>query len=154
MSEPLIWIHGDCLDPRSPALRRWPNARRIFVFDEAILDRYRVSFKRIVFLYESLLEIEGIEIHRGETVRVLLDAAAETGVARLVTTESVAPGFRRTVRRLEIEGPLPVEVIPPDPFLTLARGEDDRLDLKRFSRYWQAVKGRALSLNRSLDELM
>lgn len=154
MSEPLIWIHGDCLDPRSPALRRWPTARRLFVFDDAILDRYRVSFKRIVFLYESLLEIEGIEIRRGSTVPVLLAAAAETGATRLVTIESVAPGFRRTVRRLEIEGPLTVEVVPPDPFVALSQGEDDRLDLKRFSRYWQVVKGRALSLNRSLDELI
>jgi hypothetical protein len=154
MSEPLIWIHGDCLDPRSPVLRRWPTARRLFVFDDAILDRYHVSFKRIVFLFESLLEIEGIEIHQGSTVPVLLAAAAEANTSRLVTIGSVAPGFRRMVRRLETEGPLTVEVVPPEPFVALSRGEDDRLDLKRFSRYWQVVKGRALSLNRSLDELI
>jgi hypothetical protein len=153
MREPLIWIHGDCLDPRSSVLQRWPTARRLFVFDDEILDRYRVSFKRIVFLYESLLEIEGIEIRRGETVSVLLEAAAESDTSRLVTIESVAPGFRRMVQRLKTEGPLTVEVISPEPFISLARGEADRLDLKRFSRYWQAVKGRALSLNRSFDEL-
>ena len=33
------------------------------------------------------------------------------------------------------------------------KGEAGRLDLKRFSRYWQPLKRRALSLNRSFDEL-
>lgn len=146
MSEPLIWIHGDCLDPQSPILRRWPRARRLFVFDDAVLDRYKVSFKRIVFLYESLLEIDGIEIHRGGTVPTLLSAASESGTSHIATVESVAPGFQRTVRHLEHEGALRVEVVPPTPFVHLSRSEEDTLDLKRFSRFWQMVKNRALSL--------
>ena len=152
MSEPLIWIHGDCLAPQSPVLRRWPTARRLFVFDDTILDRDRISFKRIVFLYESLLELDGIEIHRGSAVSVLIAAAIEAGTSRIATIESVDPDFQQTVRRLELEGPLKVEIVPAAPFVPLSRVEEDRLDLKRFSRFWQNIRGRALSLSGSPEE--
>lgn len=145
MSDPLIWIHGDCLDPQSPVLRRWPKARRLFIFDDTVLDRDRVSFKQIVFLFESLLEIEDIEILRGGTVPLLLAAAGETGASVVATIESLSPDFRQTVQRLEREQSVKVELIPPVPFVALSQEEELQLDLKRFSRFWQRIKGRALS---------
>lgn len=147
MSEPLIWIHGDCLNPHSPVLKRWPKARRIFVFDDTTLDGNEVSFKRIVFQYESLLEIEGIEIQRGKTVPILLSAALESGASCIATIESVSPGFGQTVQSLKREGSVTVELVPPSPFVSLTREEEARLDLKRFSRFWQSVKKRALEVD-------
>jgi hypothetical protein len=42
-------------------------------------------------------------------------------------------------------------VLAAEPFLKLSASEADRLDLKRFSRFWQAIKGHALNLNQSFD---
>jgi hypothetical protein len=143
-AKPLVWIHGDCLDPRSPALTAFPEAPRVFVFDEALLEDYGISFKRIVFLYECLLEIEGIEIRRGDVAEELAAAAEETGCSRIVTVESVAPRFRRFVERLRQEKGFSVEVLPLEPFVPLDEEEEAALDLARFSRYWRTVSGRAM----------
>lgn len=147
-------MHGDSLDPNGPALSSCPEAPRVFVFDDEVMERYRISLKRIVFIYECLLEIEGIEVRRGGVAAELAAAAVEYGARRIITVESVAPRFARICQELRERYRLPVEVLPLEPFIGLARGEAERLDLKRFSRYWQPLKRRALSLNRSFDELI
>jgi hypothetical protein len=154
MSGVLVWIHGDCLDPQGPAIKAHPDRPRVFVFDDRVIERYRVSLKRIVFIYECLLEIEGIEIRRGEIVSELVAAAAEHEARIVVTVESVAPRFASICQELRRRHGLVVEVLPLEPFVSMAKGEAERLDLKRFSRYWQPIKRRALSLNRSFDELI
>jgi hypothetical protein len=121
-----------------------------------LLERYRISLKRIVFIYECLLEIEGIEIRRGEIVSELAAAAARARSARsdcngrerrtavcpnLSANCGVGIGWRSRCCRSSHSSVWPA-------------GEAERLDLKRFSRYWQPLKRRALSLNRSFDELI
>jgi hypothetical protein len=142
MTTPLIWLHGDCLDPHGPALEAYPDAHAVFVFDDALLAEYQLSFKRIVFLYECLLEIPRAEIRKGDVPTQLALASAAHGCTRIATTESVAPRFRAIASALRTTHNLPVEIIPLVPFIELARGE--RLDLKRFSRYWSAVSRRAM----------
>ena len=151
MSNALIWIHGDCLNPHSPALQAHPDEPRVFVFDDAVLARYQVSLKRIAFLYECLLEIPRIEIRQGNVVAELAAAAREHGCTRIVTAESVAPRFAQLRATLQREHSLPVEVIALEPFVELSSSEQARLDLKRFSRYWNPIKAKALSLNQSFD---
>lgn len=148
MSEVLVWVHGDCLRPGNPALTGHPEAPRVFVFDERVIARYRLSLKRIVFIYECLLEIDGISIRRGDVAAELAEAARESGARRIVTMESVAPGMARIRERLRRDYGLPVEMLSEEAFAGIDRRE--RLDLKRFSRYWQPLKRRAMSLNHSL----
>lgn len=144
----LIWINEDCLHPNSPALRLHPNAPRVFVFDETISD---VSLKRIAFQYECLLEIPNIEIRKGAMVEQLIEAVREHECARIVTTSSVAPNVARVIDRLQKSHKLFVTIIATEPFLELTANEIERLDLKRFSRFWNVVKRRVLSLNQSFD---
>ena len=151
MNDVLVWIHGDCLNPHSPALQAHPDAPRVFVFDDAVLARYQVSLKRIAFLYECLLEIPRIEIRRGKVVAELANAAREHDCTRIVTVESVAPRFARIGKALQREHNLSVEALPLEPFVELSAQETARLDLKRFSRYWNPLKAKALSLNQSFD---
>jgi hypothetical protein len=150
MSKVMVWVHGDSLRPGSAALAKHPEARRVFVFDDRVIEGYRLSLKRIVFIYESLLEIEGIEIRRGDVAAELAEAARESGVTRIVTTESVAPGFARISERLRRDYRLELEVLTEEPFAGIGKAESERMDLKRFSRFWQPIKSRALNLNRSL----
>jgi hypothetical protein len=151
MSDALVWIHGADLNPHSPALTAHPDAPRVFIFDDVVIERYQLSLKRIAFIYECLLEIPRVEIRKGELVAELVEAAREHRCQRIVTTASVAPRFARLCARLKREYALPVEVMPLEPFVELTSSESARLDLKRFSRYWNPLKAKALSLNQSFD---
>jgi hypothetical protein len=144
----LIWVNEDCLHPNSPALQASPNAPRVFVFEDS---SPRMSLKRIVFQYECLLEIPNIEIRKGEVVAELTEAAREYGCNRIVTTASVAPSFTKIVAALQREPQLSVTVLTTEPLLELTASEFDNLDLKRFSRFWNAIRRRAMSLNQSFD---
>lgn len=129
----VVWVHGDCLRPGNPALAAAPGAPAIFVFDDALLDTYAVTLKRLVFLYECLLELP-VTIRRGDVAEQVLAFAHDHGAERILTTPSPAPRFLEIGQRLDAE--LPVTVVPEVPFLAY----DGHLDLRRFSRYWKVAQ--------------
>ena len=139
----LVWVHDDGLDPSGPALVAHPDAPALFVFDEAFLRESGASFKQVVFLYECLLEMPRVRILRGDLVESILAVARETGSDRVATTDSASPRIASLCERLR-DGGLEVEVLQRPLFVDLDAGEDEKLDLKRFSRYWKAVKRRAM----------
>ncbi|MEN9228983.1 MAG: hypothetical protein Q6L50_08610 [Gloeomargarita sp. GMQP_bins_120] len=128
--KPLIWVHGDSLSPTNPALLAYPGAPAVWVWDEQLLREWRLSRKRLVFLYECLLELP-VEIRRGEVVAEIRAAAYEKGAAKVVTTASPSPRFKQFCQALTQEFDLEVlpvpALVPPLP----------QADLKRFSRYWK-----------------
>ena len=130
---PLLWIHGDVLSPENPAFAAYPGAPAIFVWDDDLLAQGQISIKRVLFLYECLLELP-VEIRRGDVAGEVLGFAEDRGVRRVVTVESVSPRFAQIRRK--IEHFLPVEVLPLPPFVEY---EGD-FDLKRFSRYWRKAE--------------
>jgi hypothetical protein len=131
--KPILWIHGDCLSPYNPALKAYPNTPAVFVWDEALLDQWQISFKRIVFLYECLLELP-VTIRRGEIAVEIARFAIEHQADCIVTTESPGPRFKAICKGLRQVTRL--EVLPVEPFLSY-KGQ---LDLKRFSRYWSVAE--------------
>jgi deoxyribodipyrimidine photo-lyase len=138
MQRPIVWVHGDCLSPHHPGLAAYPGAPAIFVWDEELLAALRISLKRIVFIYECLLELP-VTIRRGDVAAEVLAFAGEQRADGIVTSDSPAPRFRRIRERLETV--LPVRVMPLEPFVRAPQ----RVDLARFSRYWQAIQAEALS---------
>lgn len=138
----VVWVHGDMLNPNHPALVQNPDAPALFVWDDALLLEYQLSFKRVVFIYECLLELP-LVIRRGDPAAEVLRFAAENGAARIVTGVSVSPRFTRlcaSIRRGLPEGGR-LDLAAEPPFVTVA----EPLDLKRFSRYWQRVRDVALN---------
>ena len=134
MSKEIIWVHGDSLSPTNPALETYPNSPAIFVWDDELLDAYNISLKRVVFLYESLLELP-VTIRRGDVATEVLRFAAEHNANTVITTESPAPRFHTIARRINREiGKLRVHRLPA----FVESGES--IDLKRFSRYWRVAK--------------
>ncbi len=138
-TRPVVWIHGDCLSPSGPALRAHPGAPALFVWDDALVSAWGLSLKRIVFIYECLLELP-VAIRRGDVVEELLAFAIEHEADHIVTTASPSPRFRAMCDQLTQQ--LPVEVLPVPPFVT-APGA---LDLKRFGRYWRVVEAATMRL--------
>lgn len=148
-SSVLVWIHEECLNPFSPALQAHPNASRVFVFDENASQQ--TSLKRLVFQYECLLEIPNIEIRKGDIAEQLTLAAQEHNCSHIVTTAAVAPNLQAICTQLQREANLALSILTPEPFVELSAATAKQLDLKRFSRYWQAIKRQALSLNQHFD---
>ena len=142
MSDAIVWVHIDSLSPTNPALTANTDAPAVFVFDDSYLTARKFSLKRIVFIYECLLEMN-VTIRRGDTAAQVLGFAQEHGATRIITTESVDPHLKaiyESVRKGQPEGSR-LEFAPVEPFAAI---DNSRLDLKRFTRYWGAVKHLAL----------
>ncbi|NJL55294.1 deoxyribodipyrimidine photo-lyase [bacterium] len=141
LNKAVVWVHGDVLSPYGPALSAEPDAPAVFVWDDALLTEWRISLKRIAFIYECLLELP-VTIRRGDVAAEVAAFAQSHGAGRIVTAESPSPRFRDLCRAISHAMPSGsrLEVLRVEPFVA----HDGPLDLKRFSRYWQAVKDDAM----------
>lgn len=137
MNNTIVWVHADNLSPYNPALQVNPDAPAIFVWDEQLLNDLQISLKRIVFIYECLLELP-VSIYRGDVVTEVAAFARSHGANRIVTAESPSPLFRQYCRAISQTMPSGsrLEVVKTEPFINY----DGKMDLKRFSRYWQVAK--------------
>ncbi|NOK58870.1 MAG: hypothetical protein GFH27_549301n102 [Chloroflexi bacterium AL-W] len=129
----VVWVHGDCLNPEGPALQLHPDAPAIWVWDDALLDQWQISLKRIVFIYECLLELP-VVIRRGDVAAEVVAFAEEHGAQTIATTESPGPRFRAICK--DIGRSARVQTLPVEPLINY----DGHLDLKRFSRYWRVAE--------------
>ncbi|MBD2774745.1 hypothetical protein [Iningainema tapete] len=133
MSQPIIWVHGDCLSPQNPALQEYPNAPAIWVWDDALIEEWQLSLKRLTFIYECLLELPVI-IRRGNVAQEVLAFAQEHNANKVITAESPSPRFDAICD--EIERSVELEALEVEPFFDY----DGYIDLKRFSRYWKVAE--------------
>lgn len=86
-----VWITAESLGDDDPALAAHPGLPVVFVFDEALLARLRLSGKRLVFLAEGLAELatrRDLQVLRGDPVEAL-------GGGGVATTFAPVPGWRR-----------------------------------------------------------
>ncbi len=127
----VIWVHGDNLNPESQVWQEFPEAPALWVWDDDLLQAWRISFKRVVFIYECLLELP-VEIRRGNVVQELSQFVNQHQASQIITSPSPSPRFRDICQQL----PTPVDIIPELEFVSLPNS----VDLKRFSRYWRVAK--------------
>ena len=135
MKKPIVWVHGDCLSPKNPALQEYPDAPAIWVWDNALLEEWKISLKRIVFIYECLLELP-VTIRRGDVAAQVMAFAKEHGADGVAVAESPSPRFKMICNAIEATSLLEIEVWSSDPFVNY----DGYIDLKRFSRYWRVAQ--------------
>lgn len=133
-NETIVWVHTDALSPENSALTRFANAPALFVWDDDWLVQEQISMKRIMFIYEALLELP-VEIRRGNVAAEVVKFADEHGATAVATTDSPDPRFHHHARKINAKvEQLQVYKVPP--FIDTA----ERLDLKRFSRYWRTAQ--------------
>ena len=101
----IVWIHGDVLSPYGPALQSAPDAPAIFVWDDALLNQWQISLKRITFIYECLLELP-VVIRRGDVAEQVTQFALEHDARRILTAESPSPRFRTICRSIADSMPI------------------------------------------------
>jgi hypothetical protein len=129
----VVWIHGDCLRPTNPALLACPGAPAILCWDDDLLRQWRISLKRLTFIYECLLELPVI-IRRRDVATQVLAFADDHGASRVVTSPSPSSRFSRIKKAIERR--IPVEVLEEEPFLDTSA----EFDLRRFYRFWRRAE--------------
>ncbi|MCW2810343.1 MAG: deoxyribodipyrimidine photolyase [Friedmanniella sp.] len=94
----VTWLTAESLGSGDPALAAEPDRPAVFVFDEPLLRRLRLSSKRLVFLAETLGELaqeRPLEVRRGAPV-------TELAGRRLATTYAPVPGWARRAGALDV----------------------------------------------------
>jgi deoxyribodipyrimidine photo-lyase len=89
-----VWLTAESLGRADPALAAHPDLPAVFVFDEPLLARLRLSGKRLVFLAEALAEL-GAEVRLG-------DPREELAGRPLAATWTYVPGWKRRAARLDV----------------------------------------------------
>ncbi len=89
-----VWLTAESLGTDDPALVAHPDLPAVFVFDEPLLARLRLSGKRLVFLAEALAGL-GAEVRLGEP-------RTELRGRPLATTWTYVPGWRRRSAALDV----------------------------------------------------
>ena len=139
-SKHLVWLHGASLSPTDTALTERPDAPVIFVFDRPFLETHRISFARLQFMFEGVLEAIAGREHRvcvGVQAEEIIRYAREINATSVHTTDIPSPELDRTLNALEDAG-LEVVVYTPDR-LTTFQGR-----VKRFSAFWKQVEREVL----------
>lgn len=131
MTQPLLWIHSDSLT-RGVLPAAIPA---VFVFDDEQIEYEEWTLKRVAFLFECLLEIPNLNIHRGPAAQILAGELAAQRCSHIVTVDSPDPWIRATIRTLQQIAH--VEVLSAPGFVDVPGRP---LDLKRFARYWKRVE--------------
>jgi len=155
LKAPVLWIHAEALGPANAALRTHPQRPAVFVFDPAAAEEEPWGLKRLVFIYECLLELP-VTIRAGDPVTQLLAFVARCGADGVVTTRAVDPRLRAITARLAERVPLavlePEPLLPADPEpagVGLASAtQAGEPDLRRFSRYWRWAEPRIWGASR------
>ena len=94
----LVWLTAESLGTAEPALAAHPDLPVVFVFDEPLLARLRLSAKRLIFLAETLAELGGerdLTVHVGDPTEVLAGRP-------LAATYAPVPGWARRAATLEV----------------------------------------------------
>ena len=93
-----VWLTAESLSDRDPASAVFTELPIIFVFDEPLLSRLRLSANRLRFLSESLADLASrrdVQVWRGDPVEVLRGK-------RLATTFAPVPGWKSRAAHLDI----------------------------------------------------
>ncbi len=136
----ILWIHADHLSPYHPIWKIAPDAPAIFVWDEALLHDWRISLKRIAFIYECLLELP-VTIRRGTVATEVVAFCNEHAATRILTPASPSPRHQHICDTIRQQLPdVQLDIVPETPFIAYT----DKTDLKRFYRFWSVVRDSAL----------
>ncbi len=93
-----VWLTAESLGDDDPALDAHPELPVVFVFDAPLLERLRLSGKRLVFLTECLADLA----QRREVEVLLGDPVEALQGRRLAATYAPVPGFARRSAELDV----------------------------------------------------
>lgn len=142
MNPPLLWLHEEALSMTHPIFKTAPHGTKaVFIWDDDYFRQAHYSLKRLVFIYETLLELP-IDILYGNTQSVIRECAPSA----LYIPATVNPSLKEIIRSLEEIAC--VHVVQDDPFVTLKKP----MEFRRFFQYWNKAQKTAFLPNGGLTE--
>ncbi len=134
MSE-VIWLHEDALSATHPVWRAAPDGSPcIHVWDNAYLQAQDYSLKRLVFLYETLLELP-LEIIAADTLVFWRNHPA----AHIWVPETPNPWVQAILASL-----CEIKQVTPVPATSLVQLPEP-LRATRFHHYWKQVQAQLIA---------
>ena len=92
----VTWLTAESLGTGDPALAADPDRPAVFVFDEPLLRRLRLSGKRLVFLAETLIELaqhRPLEVRRGSPTAELAAGSSRRRTRPSLVGRGAPPGL-------------------------------------------------------------
>jgi len=139
MSRPIIWVHEDALRQSHPVFSKAGAAQAIFVWDNDYFKSQDYTVKRLLFIYECLLEMD-VTIIEGQTAAVLSDLSQ--GVIH--TAKTLNPYFKAIIKDLRETSE--VHITPDDLFSQVPYDAD----MGRFFRFWNKARKSMMKPNAGL----
>jgi deoxyribodipyrimidine photo-lyase len=93
-----VWMTAESLGDRDPAAAAHPDVPVVFVFDEPLLRRLRLSVNRLVFLAQSVADLgtrREVQLWLGDPIEVLQGR-------RLAATFAPVPGWKSRASHLDV----------------------------------------------------
>ena len=131
MSRSLIWVHEDALSQSHPVFSAAGDEHvALFVWDNEYFQSQNYTVKRLLFIYECLLEMD-VQIIKGNTAEVLSDFCE----GQIYTAYTPNPYFLDIIEKLRTSSSR-VTMIEGEPFSQI----DSDVPMGRFFQFWN--KGR------------
>jgi hypothetical protein len=126
----IVWLHDDCLRINHPVFLIAPNdSSIIYIWDNNYLKDANYSFKRLVFLYETLCELP-LKIIFGDTLVTLSDCIN----TNIFTPSTNNLFYLEIIKQVDLIKNL--TVVPDNMFVDIDINED----FQRFSQYWKKAR--------------
>jgi len=140
MTQSLIWLHGDALRRNHPVFEKAPTeCDAVYIWDNAYLQQTLYSLKRLIFLYETLCELE-VEIVKSDMDYYLQTHPAQT----IYMPSSPDPLLKKIAQRLAQEKNL--VLVAEEAFVNIELSYQCR----RFFHYWSKAEKTAFKHNADL----
>jgi hypothetical protein len=137
MPKCLILIHPEALRADHPVFKfSTGDTQSIFVWDEKLFKELNYSMKRLIFIYESLIELP-VDIIHGSTFEMITACNPE----KILIPSTHNPVLNEYYQALRSIAPL--EVIEDEAFVTMKSD----IPYSRFFQYWNKAKKLAMRIN-------
>jgi hypothetical protein len=137
MSRALIWLHEETLRLNHPVFSAAPkDSKAVFIWDDAYLRKLDYSLKRLVFIYETLCEMQ-LEILSGDIVNVIKEIAPSC----LYIPATNKPHILSIIE--DLKSAAKIELVADENFVSISKP----VEFSRFFKYWKSAQKSAFSLN-------
>lgn len=131
MIKKLVWLHEKGLVFDNEILRN--NIKKIYIWDDEYLRKRNYSLKKLVFIYETLSEMD-IDIIYGNTLEILQSFEAD----EIFTTNTVDSEIKKFFNQISEKTKL---IIAKNNNLV---DFDEKQNVTRFFQYWNKAKKKVL----------
>ena len=137
----LIWLHEDMLRTEHLVFEiAGSNPHSFFVWDEKRFVDAGINFKRLVFIYQTLINLP-VTIYRGDTRDVVNKLSYKFGVSEVFTPDANSVSLRRTFDKLQYI--VDLNIVEDAKLFRY----NDEVEYTRFFQFWRAIENRVQLLN-------